>query len=193
MSSSRKYDCKHIFRILVPDSCEFRAPLQCGVASAISLVLAKDSRDSTMMWRTSQSWNAHKVFFSKQACLWGSNIPERISVRVAREGGYPSCRTGSPKDLGTNILVLRSWYQNLGTKILVPRCWYQDFGTKILVPKKTESPRGGASRYAGGRGGLPAPRQGLWGSGSLRTIFWWANGPYSAGVGPCCYPPGVGE
>ena len=22
---------------------------------------------------------------------------------------------------------------------------------------------------------------------------WWANGPYSAGVGPCRYPPGVGE
>ena len=28
--------------------------------------------------------------------------------------------------------------------------------------KKTESPRGGASRYAGGHGGLQAPRQGVW-------------------------------
>ena len=38
--------------------------------------------------------------------------------------------------------------------------------SKILVPKKTESPRGGASRYAGGHGGLQAPRQGVWGAGS---------------------------
>ena len=22
---------------------------------------------------------------------------------------------------------------------------------------------------------------------------WWANGPYSPGLGPCCYPPEVGE
>ena len=22
---------------------------------------------------------------------------------------------------------------------------------------------------------------------------WWANGPYSPGLGPCCYPPGVGN
>ena len=22
---------------------------------------------------------------------------------------------------------------------------------------------------------------------------WWANGPYSPGLGPCCYPPRVGE
>ena len=43
--------------------------------------------------------------------------------------------------------------------------WYQDPGTKILVPKKKESPRGGASRYAGGHGGLQAPQeqQGVWG------------------------------
>ena len=22
---------------------------------------------------------------------------------------------------------------------------------------------------------------------------WWANGPYSSGLGPCCYPPEVGK
>ena len=38
-------------------------------------------------------------------------------------------------DLGTRILVPRSWYQDLGTRILVPRSWYQDLGTKILVPR----------------------------------------------------------
>ena len=42
----------------------------------------------------------------------------------------------------------------------------KDLGTKILVPKKTESPRGGASRYAGGHGGLQAPCQGVCGAGS---------------------------
>ena len=70
------------------------------------------------------------------------------------------------------------WYQDLGTKILVPRSWYQDLGNK----KKRESPRGGASRYAGGHGGLQAPRQGVWGAGSppgtaggldsVKTILW---------------------
>ena len=39
--------------------------------------------------------------------------------------------------------------------------WYQDLGTK-----KTESPRGGASRYAGGHGGLQTLRQGILGAGS---------------------------
>ena len=39
------------------------------------------------------------------------------------------------QDLGTRILVPGSWYQDLGTKILVPGSWYQDFGTKILVPR----------------------------------------------------------
>ena len=64
-----------------------------------------------------------------------------LSVKKGCRVGYveravpPSCRTGSPKDLGTKTLVARSWYQDLGTKILV-RSWYQDPGTKILVPKK---------------------------------------------------------
>ena len=81
----------------------------------------------------------------------------------------------------------RAWNQDFGTRILVPRSWYQDPGTKILVPKKkTESPRGGASRYAGGHGGLQAPLQGVWGAGSppgragglgggsppVKTILW---------------------
>ena len=79
----------------------------------------------------------------------------------------------------TNFLALAAihpwWgYLDLGTKILVPRSWYQDLGTKILVPKSKESPRGGASRNARGRGGLQAPRQGVWGAGSppVRTILW---------------------
>ena len=77
--------------------------------------------------------------------------------------------------------------QDLGIRISVPRSWYQDPGTKILVPKKMESPRGGASRYAGGHGGLQAPRQGVWGAGSppgtaggpgggsppVKTILWY--------------------
>ena len=60
------------------------------------------------------------------------------------------------------------------------RSWYQ---------KKTESPRGGASRYAGGHGGLQAPRQGVWEAGSppgragglrggrppVKTILWTQN------------------
>ena len=48
---------------------------------------------------------------------------------------------------------------------------------KILVPRSTESPRGGASRYAGGHGGLQAPRQGVWGAGSppVRTTLWTQN------------------
>ena len=62
----------------------------------------------------------------------------------------------------------------------MPRSWYQE---------KTESPRGGASRYAGGHGGLQAPRQGVWGAGSppgtagglgggsppVKTILWTQN------------------
>ena len=61
------------------------------------------------------------------------------------------------------------------------------FFTHIRRSEKTESPRGGASRYAGGCGGLPAPRQGVWGAGSppvkvagglgggsppVKTFFW---------------------
>ena len=63
----------------------------------------------------------------------------------------------------------------------------QKLGTpKILVPKKTESPRGGASQYAGvhwglqapcqGSGGLEAPQeqQGVWGAAAppVRKIVW---------------------
>ena len=36
------------------------------------------------------------------------------------------------QDLGTKILVPRSWYQDPGTKIFVPRSWYQDVGTRSL-------------------------------------------------------------
>ena len=66
---------------------------------------------------------------------------------------------------GSSRLTWRTWALKLWYQILVPASWYQDLGTKILVPKKTESPRGGASRYAGGYGGLQAPRQGVWGAG----------------------------
>ena len=47
-----------------------------------------------------------------QACLWGSYSNERILVRVGREGGSPVMQ-GNQKDLGTKILVPRSWYQDL--------------------------------------------------------------------------------
>ena len=76
--------------------------------------------------------------------------------------------TGGCKPLAS--VPCRAWYQDLGTKILVPRSWYQDLGTK-----KKESLRGGASqKSARGRGGLQAPRQGVWGAGSppVRTILW---------------------
>ena len=53
--------------------------------------------------------------------------------------------------------------QNDGTEIWVLRFWYQDPGDKILVAKKTESLRGGASqKSAKGTGGCrpPARRSG---------------------------------
>ena len=58
-----------------------------------------------------------------------------LSVKKGCRVGYveravpPSCKTGSPKELGTEISVPRSRHQ-----ILVPGSWYQDLGTKILVP-----------------------------------------------------------
>ena len=68
-------------------------------------------------------------FFPNQACLWGSDSKERISVRGRREGGSPIMQEPVPP----KILVPRSWYQDLGTKILVPRFWYQDLGIRMLV------------------------------------------------------------
>ena len=63
------------------------------------------------------------------------------------------------QDLGTKILVPRSWYQDLGTKILVPRSWYQDLGTK----KKGEPERRSLSVCRGVRGAAGPPPGGLGG------------------------------
>ena len=57
---------------------------------------------------------------------------------------------------------------NLGAQHLGPNSW--TYFSPIFVgqiPEKTESLRGGASqKSARGRGGLQAPRQGVWGAGS---------------------------
>ena len=83
--------------------------------------------------------------------------------------------TGSPKDLGTKILVPRSWYQDLGTKILVsrslvPRSGYQDLGTKKIGELERRSlskiERGSPPGTAGGLGG---------GSPPVKTILWTQN------------------
>jgi len=50
------------------------------------------------------------MFLPNQACLWGSDSLERISVRVVREGGSPV----------TQDRPQRSCYQDLGTRILIP-------------------------------------------------------------------------
>ena len=51
------------------------------------------------------------------------------------------------------------WYQDLSTKILVPRSWYQDLVSKIYGEPERRS-------LSVCRGGLQAPRQGVWGAGS---------------------------
>ena len=45
---------------------------------------------------------------------------------LAPRGDSPAYQTGSPKDLGTKILVPRSWYQDP---------WYQDLGADGLIKK----------------------------------------------------------
>ena len=74
------------------------------------------------------------------------------------------------QDLGTRILVPRSWYQilvpgswyqDLGAKnisvpcrarILVPGSWYQDLGTKVLVPRSWYQDLGTKISSSGTRG-----------------------------------------
>ena len=137
-------------------------------------------------------------------------LTRTISEGPLPPGGVsPAYQTGSPKDLGTKfsvsgswyqdpgteILVPTSWYQDLGNKILVPGSWYQDLGTKILVPrswyqKKTESPRGGASRYAGGHGGSASPPgiAGSLGGGSPRNNFMDPESKIDASCGSGAHP-----
>ena len=62
----------------------------------------------------------------------------------------PSCRTGSPKDLGTKILVPGSWYQALGTKI------YGEPERRSLSVRR--GARGAAGPPPGGLGGWKPPR-----------------------------------
>ena len=92
-------------------------------------------------------------------------------------GGGPAAPR-APSQIFERLRLSSSLF--FGTKVLAPGSWYQE---------KTESPRGGASRYAGGHGGLQAPRQGVWGAGSppgtagglgggsppVKTILWTQN------------------
>ena len=75
-----------------------------------------------------------------------SAVPGRLPAPRPPGGGLqrpvPPCipSTEAPPlglsvDLGTEILVPVSWYQDPGTRILVPTSWYQDPGTKILGAK----------------------------------------------------------
>ena len=41
---------------------------------------------------------------------------------------------GANQNVGTKILVLRSWYGNVGINILAPRTWYQHFCTRHWIP-----------------------------------------------------------
>ena len=72
----------------------------------------------------------HSPYFPNQACLWGSFSNESISARVCREGGSPVMQDRFPqracRDLGTKISA-----PDLGTRILVPRSWCHS-GTKIF-------------------------------------------------------------
>ena len=72
----------------------------------------------------------------------GGSVPSQISLcRALMIRAEPNISTPCPYDpchakhfRDVPCLVPGSWYQDLGTKILVPRSWCQ--GTKILVPKK---------------------------------------------------------
>ena len=92
----------------------------------------------------------------------------------------PTHKLGASRNTGTIFLTKRNACGNVPTSQGLPRSWYQE---------KTESPRGGASRFAGGYRGLQAPRQGIWGAGSppgrarglgggspaVKTILWTQN------------------
>ena len=66
-------------------------------------------------------------FFTETFDLLSAGQFENL-VRRGGYGFYLFPKNGRYQDLGTKILVPRSWYQDLGTKILVPRS-----GTKILA------------------------------------------------------------
>ena len=55
--------------------------------------------------------------------------------------------------------------KDLGTKILVPRSWYQDLRAREAEPLGMQGGTGGCRPLATGSGGLEAPQeqQGVWG------------------------------
>ena len=70
----------------------------------------------------------HNISPTRLACGVHS-VKKGYRLRYVERAVPPSCRSGSPKELGTEISVPRSRHQ-----ILVPGSWYQDLGTKIMVP-----------------------------------------------------------
>ena len=75
-------------------------------------------------------------------------------------------------------------YQDLGSWILVPRSWYQDLGTKILVPKINGEPeRRSLSVCRGARGAAGPPPGGLGG---------WKPPSSAGGLGGSSPPGSVG-
>ena len=84
-----------------------------------------------LIFRSDLSWT--QKLFPNQACLWGSYNPEKISVRVPREGG-------SPKDFGTKILVpivnlVVNLIENLIVNLIV------NFGANTLSSKRLDARR----------------------------------------------------
>ena len=83
--------------------------------------------------------------------------------------------------LHTERLPLSGLSVDVGTKILVPRSWYQDLGTRILVPTSTESPergslsvcrvaRGAASPPPGGLGGWKPPSKNIFVGAKIKNL-----------------------
>ena len=63
---------------------------------------------------------------------------------------------------------------------------------EIIRPSKT-LPLGRALVLALGPFLLSRLQQSSLSGQQIAYFLWWANGPYSPGLGPCCYPPGVGK
>ena len=93
----------------------------------------------------------HHPWFVFERCeITISKMSTIKSVCGLGTGDGPKVRTGFEKEEVRRFRFEPPDLADLDLKALVP-----DLGTKILVPKKMESPRGGASRYAGGYGSPP--------------------------------------
>ena len=72
-------------------------------------------------------------------------------------------------------LDLPSWYQDLGTNILVPRSWYQKKRrAREAEPLGVQGCAGGCKPHARRSGGLEAPQgqQGVWGAAApSKNVF----------------------